>query len=73
MNATTKLAEIVKTIESGKTVTISTAWKAWEITPRTWAKWVASGHSLLKVKGESLYMARGKAYDCIDLCKFTVR
>jgi hypothetical protein len=66
--ASEKFEAINKNLLAGKTVFIATYTKATKITPKTFKSWEASGHKLFKLAGNSLYMARGKKFDCIDYC-----
>lgn len=66
MTASQKLSDIESLIGSGKTVIIYTATRGTKITPATWTRWAKNGHALLKKKGESLYMASGNKFVCID-------
>lgn len=68
VSAQKKLEVIEETLQEGKTVYISTHYKSIEVTPKTFKRW---GNTLFKVSGNSLYIARGKNFDCIDYCKFT--
>jgi hypothetical protein len=72
MSATDKMTKIIETIKSGRTLVFSTHLKHVQVSPKTLAKWEASGHNLFKVSGNSVFMARGKNYDCIDGCKITI-
>jgi hypothetical protein len=72
MNATEKMTKIVDTIKSGQTLVFSTYLKHISVSPKTLAKWEASGHKLFKVSGDSVLMASGKNYNCIDGCKITI-
>jgi len=72
MNATEKMNKIVETIKSGKTLVFSTYLKHIAVSPKSLAKWEASGHQLFKVSGNSVMMASGKKYNCIDGCKITI-
>lgn len=69
MTAADRLAFIESNIAKGRTIMVSTATKAWEVSPKTAAKWAAAGATLFKVSGASLYMARGRGFDCIDFAK----
>lgn len=73
MNAQQKLEMIQSHINAGRTVFVSTALKSTRITPRTFANWARLGHELFKVKGDTLYMARGRSFDCIDYCAIQAR
>ncbi len=72
MNAVEKMNKIVDAIKSGKTLVFSTYIKCISISPKAFAKWEASGYPLFKVSGNSLMMASGKKYNCIDYCKITI-
>ena len=68
MTPTEKLAIIEGKINEGKTIYINTYTSSTVISPKTYAKWVKSGHPLFKATEKSLYVARGKSFDCIDYC-----
>lgn len=72
MTAEEKIAKLLEYIRSGRTVWISTAWKCTEITPKTLAEWDKAGLTLLKAKGNSMYIAAGKRFECIDYCDIRV-
>lgn len=64
-----KMAWIGNMLAAGRTVYVSTMTRVTKITPATARKWEANGHTLFKVSGNSLYMARGSKFDCIDYCE----
>lgn len=72
MNAQEKIDKILSTVGEGKTVYISTALRSYKITQKVVDKFNRAGLELFKVNGDSVMMANGKRYDCIDYCKFTV-
>lgn len=72
MTATEKLAKILEVLKAGKTIYVQTTYRAWKITAKDVATFEAANRPLLKVNGNSLYMAVGKRYDCIDYCAFKV-
>jgi len=72
MTAAEKLSWITESIAAGKTVYVQTVYVTMTATPKTAAKFAKAGCDLFKIKGESLYMSRGKGYDCIDYCGITV-
>lgn len=71
--ATDKLNNIVASLEAGKTVYVCTCTKQVKVTPKTFASWVKDGLKLFKVAGNSLYMARGRSFDCIDFCTIVIQ
>lgn len=71
-NAATRLTAIGSAILTGSTVFVCTATRAWKITPKTAAKWAEAGEPLFRVKGESLYLRRGRSWDCIDFCSIRI-
>lgn len=73
ITATEKLENIVLALESGKTVYVCTCTKQTKVTPKIFASWVKDGLKLFKVSGNSLYMARGRSFDCIDFCTIVIR
>ncbi len=68
MTSKDKLSLINEAIKAGRTVYICNHMKQVKVTPKTYKKWADSGYYLFKDDGQSLYMARGKNYDCIDYC-----
>ena len=67
--AQAKLDWIHARLAEGRTVYVSTAYVRRRVSRQTLDKWSKSGRPLFKLAGNSLYMARGLAYDCIDYCK----
>ena len=68
MTAAERLQSWIDAISSGKTLYVATYAKCWKIDSKTVAKFSKAGMPVLKAKGESLYMASGKSYVCIDYC-----
>lgn len=68
MTAAEKLNAITDALHAGKTVYVETMTRSTVITPKTAQRWANNGHTLFKVAGESLYMAVGRRFDCIDYC-----
>lgn len=73
MKASEKLEAIERALDSGRTIYVSTYTNHTKITPKSAAKWADAGMDLFKVSGNSLYMAAGKRFDCIDYCKISVK
>lgn len=71
MTPQAKIAKIIETIESGKTVYISTALRVTPVTSKTLAKFRAAGYELFNADSKSTYMLSGKKYVCIDYCRIT--
>jgi len=69
--ATAKLEWIREALASGKTVYIHTHTRITVITPKSAARFEASGRPLFKTAGTSIYLSVGKRYDCIDYCGIT--
>ena len=67
-DAQKKLDWITEQVNAGRTVVIGTHYKAWEINKRTFDRFDKAGSQLFKTDTKSLYMARGKNWDCIDYC-----
>jgi len=66
-----KLNKILAHINDGGTVYIGTQIRMSKIDSKVVKSWEKSGYDLFKVgKSGSLYLARGKNYDCVDGCKF---
>lgn len=71
MNATQKLTVIEFALTVGVTVWFQTYGRNIPVSPRTAAKWTAAGRPVVKASGNSLWIGRGKSYDCADLCQIT--
>ncbi len=71
MTAQDKLNEIHKIIKQGYTVCFTTYLKQIQVNQKSVDSFRESGIELLKVKGESLFIANGKKYECVDGCKIT--
>lgn len=71
MSATDKIKKLLEVIANGKTLYITTYTKSTKITAKTVSKFAALGIPVLKAKNNSMYMASGKNFVCIDYCKFT--
>ena len=63
------LKRIISHTNNGGTVFICTHLRAVKINKNVVSKWEKSGYDLFKIKNGSLFMARGKNFDCIDFCK----
>jgi D-lyxose ketol-isomerase len=72
MTAQEKYDMIINGLNARKNVYISTSLRSWKITPMVKEKWDSRGLELFKVKNNSLYMANGKKFVCIDYCAITV-
>jgi len=72
MSAEEKLKMILSGLQAGKTVYVATYLRCWKITGKTLAKWAQVDRHLFTINGNSLYMAAGKRYDCIDYCAIRV-
>ena len=72
MTAQEKFEKLTAYLNEGKNIYLQTHLKTTKITKKNLDNWAASGRPLLKVNGKSLYVARGKHYDCIDYCQITV-
>ena len=66
------LKHILDSIKDGKTAYIATRLKTVKVDKKTLNKWDNSGYPLFKEANRSLFIARGRNYDCIDYCKITV-
>lgn len=62
-SAEKKLAWILDRLSEGRTVYITTALRSTAFKQRH--------KDMLRVKGDSLYMQRGKNWDCVDYCKIS--
>lgn len=69
----TVLAAIVRELESGRTIYLSTVYRATKITPKTWRKWQESGVPLLWVDSRGdLRLRSGKSSVVANGCQVTV-
>ena len=66
---TDKLEWIKSDLATGRTVYVSTSLRALKITP----KYLASINSVVKATAKSLYISRGKSWDCADYCQLTAQ
>ena len=71
MTAQDKINKMIEVIEAGRTVYVTTCTRSTKITKATLARWTKNGHTLLKASGDSMYMASGSKFVCIDYCKIT--
>jgi hypothetical protein len=60
------LDNINNALSNGMTVRIATAMQYTDVTSKTVAKFNKAGYDLFKVSGKSLYIRRGKNWDCIQ-------
>jgi len=67
------LAWITDALNSGKSVSVSTAFRTTRITPKTAQQFANAGRPIFRASEKSLYMAVGRRYDCIDYCQITVQ
>ena len=65
------LSWITESLESGKTVYVSTALRTTKVTPKTAQQFMKVGRPIFRASDKSLYMAVGRRYDCIDYCQIT--
>lgn len=65
------LSWITESLDSGKTVYISTALRTTKVTPKTAQQFMKVGRPIFRASDKSLYMAVGRRYDCIDYCQIT--
>jgi len=72
MSATEKVKKLMDFIRSGKTVYIQTATRCTKIDKKCLTKFEKGGHTLLKAVKDSVYMASGSKFVCINYCKITV-
>ena len=71
MDANTKMEKIMDIIRQGGAITISTHLKHIEVNSKTVAKFAKINAQIFKTVNDSLYIARGKNWDCIDYAKIT--
>ena len=72
MTAKEKYTAIMNALQNDCVVTVSTMTTTRALYFRTLKKFMEAGVPLMKVSDNSLYLARGKHYDCIDYCKIQV-
>jgi predicted secreted protein len=72
MSAADKISKILELINAGRTVYVSTMTRCTKLDKRALDRFAKGGHTMLKAVGNSMYMAAGSKFVCIDLCKFTV-
>ncbi len=65
------LSWITESLDSGKTVYVSTALRTTKVTPKTAQQFTEVGRPIFRASNKSLYMAVGRRYDCIDYCQIT--
>lgn len=65
------LSWITESLDSGKTVYVSTALRTTKVTPKTAQQFTKAGRPIFRASSKSLYMAVGSRYDCIDYCQIT--
>lgn len=66
------LTWITESLNSGKSVSVSTAWRITRITPKIAQKFADAGRPVFRATDKSLYMSVGRRYDCIDYCTITI-
>lgn len=67
------LAWITNSLESGKTIYVSTATRITKVTPKIAQQFNAAGRPVFRASDKSLYMSVGRRYNCIDYCRITAR
>lgn len=66
-NGAEKLAWIEERLATGATIIIGSYTKPIQITPANYKRWKSKGQTMFRVgQDNSLYIARGKNWDCID-------
>lgn len=73
MNAAEKLTLIEGALAKGQTVFLCTMTQAIKLTARNAAKFAAAGMPIVKVSGNSLYVASGRRYNCADYCGIEIQ
>ena len=69
-NAKELLQRILNHIENGGTVYICTPLRKTYINKKVNERFKKAGYELIKEKNNSLYLASGKKFVCIDYCDF---
>ena len=65
-------AKLLEHIRAGGTINIINYAKHIKVTPKVLARFEKHGQKVFKTDSKgSLYIARGKAWDCIDYCRIT--
>lgn len=72
MNAQEKIEKLISYIKEGRTVRVSTPLRVTDIEAKHLAQWEKAGRPLLRAGKNSMYMASGKKYVCIDFCRIEV-
>jgi len=72
MTAAEKLDLINTTLDAGRLVYLETALRITKISPATRRKFEEAGHPILKVSGDSLWLAEGRRYVCADYVSIRV-
>lgn len=73
MTASEKLTLIEEALAKGQTVFLCTMTQATKLTQKNAAKFASLGHPIVKVAGNSLYVASGRKYLCADYCGIEVQ
>lgn len=66
MSANSRLARIERALALGHEVHMYTYTKTTVITQKCYDSWQESGRPLFKIVGDSLFIGRGRHYDCVD-------
>lgn len=72
MTAQEKLDKIMQAIQAGRTLYIGTYTRCTKIDAACVKRFEKVGASVLKASGNSLYVARGRNWDCIDGCAIRI-
>jgi hypothetical protein len=73
MNAQEKIEKLIAVVKSGKVLHVCTPLRVTLISQSSMDRFDKAGMPLLKAIGDSMYMANGSKYVCIDYCKFITR
>ena len=71
MTAQEKIDQLYAAMRAGKKLYFSTAMRTIVITQATVDKFVKANRPVLTARGNSMYLAAGQRYDCIDYCRIT--
>lgn len=67
MNGATKIEKIMETINSGKTVQFRSGMSCINVDKKTVNRFKKAGAELFRSEGKSIFIARGRNWDCLDL------
>ena len=72
MTAQEKLNKVNELIAQGCDVYFCTAYRSIKVNAKSVANFKKAGCDLIRISGNSLFMAAGKRFDCVDYCAIRV-